>query len=51
MDGRGSLSTTGTSFVVPTATGDKQLFVDPTLYDAGMGWDIAASVTSDVRAP
>jgi hypothetical protein len=35
----------------PTRTGDTQLFVDPTLYDAGFGWDVRDSVTGDVRAP
>jgi hypothetical protein len=35
--------------VVHTAAGDSRLFVDPTLYDAGLGWDISASVVGDVR--
>jgi hypothetical protein len=37
--------------VVRTPAGERRLFVDPTLYDAGMGWDIASSVTGDVRTP
>jgi hypothetical protein len=37
--------------VVRTATGTRRLFVDPTLYDAGLGWDIAASVSGDVPVP
>jgi hypothetical protein len=37
--------------VVHGPAGDRKLFVDPTLYDAGLGWDIAGSVTGEVRAP
>jgi hypothetical protein len=37
--------------VVRTAEGARTLFVDPTLYDAGMGWDIRGSVAGDVRPP
>jgi len=37
--------------VVRTAAGDQRLFVDPTLYDSGLGWDIAASVTGSVPLP
>jgi hypothetical protein len=37
--------------VVHTGAGDRRLFVDPTLYDAGLGWDIAGSVTGDVVLP
>jgi hypothetical protein len=37
--------------VVRTAGGVKKRYVDPTLYDAGMGWDIGGSVTGDVPAP
>jgi hypothetical protein len=51
LDGRGLGEHDWNLVVVSTAAGDKQLFVDPTLYDAGLGWDIATSVTGDVRAP
>lgn len=37
--------------VVRTAAGERRLFVDPTLYDAGLGWDIAGSVRGDVPVP
>jgi hypothetical protein len=37
--------------VTHTAAGDRRLFVDPSLYDAGFGWDISASVTGDVATP
>jgi hypothetical protein len=36
---------------VRTAEGERRLFVDPTLYDAGMGWDISGNVTGEVRLP
>lgn len=37
--------------VVRGAAGETKLYVDPTLYDAGLGWDIAGSVTGEVRPP
>jgi hypothetical protein len=37
--------------VARTPAGERKLFVDPTLYDAGMGWDIASNVTGEVAAP
>jgi hypothetical protein len=37
--------------VVRTPAGERRLFVDPTLYDAGLGWDIAGSVTGAVPVP
>jgi hypothetical protein len=37
--------------VVHTAEGDRSLFVDPTLYDAGMDWDIEAAVRGTVPTP
>jgi hypothetical protein len=37
--------------VAHTPAGERRLFVDPTLYDAGMGWDIASSVSGAVRVP
>ncbi len=37
--------------VVPKAAGAQRLFVDPTLYDFGLDWDISRSVSGDVRAP
>jgi len=37
--------------VVPTAAGAQRLFVDPTLYDFGLDWDISRSVSGDVRKP
>jgi hypothetical protein len=37
--------------VVGTAGPPRRLFVDPTFFDFGLGWDIAAAVAGDVRAP
>jgi hypothetical protein len=37
--------------VVPSAAGAQRLFVDPTFHDFGLGWDIAGSVSGDVRTP
>ena len=37
--------------VVGTAGPPRRLFVDPTFFDFGLGWDITSSVTGDVRAP
>jgi hypothetical protein len=34
-----------------TADGDHRLFVDPTLYDAGIGWDIEPAVRGTVTTP
>ena len=31
--------------------GDRRLFVDPTLYDEGFGWDISRAVTGPVTTP
>jgi hypothetical protein len=30
--------------VARTPSGERRLFVDPTLHDMGLGWDISASV-------
>ena len=35
--------------VVRTPAGARRLFVDPTLYDMGLGWDISRAVRGDVR--
>ncbi len=37
--------------VVHTAGGDRKIFVDPTLYDAGLPWDIEGSVAGEVKTP
>jgi hypothetical protein len=37
--------------VLPTADGDRRLFVDPTLYDAGLDWNVEAAVTGTVATP
>ena len=38
--------------VVVRAPGEaKRLYVDPTLYDMGLGWDVSRAVTGDVRVP
>jgi hypothetical protein len=37
--------------VVHAPAGDRKLYVDATLYDAGLGWDIAGGVTGEVHAP
>jgi hypothetical protein len=37
--------------VVRTPAGPRRLYVDPTLYDMGLGWDISSAVTGDVRVP
>jgi len=37
--------------VVHTAAGPRRLYVDPTLYDMGLGWDISKAVLGDVRPP
>jgi hypothetical protein len=37
--------------VVGTPAGMKRLYVDPTLYDMGLGWDISGAVHGDVRPP
>lgn len=37
--------------VVHGPNGERRLFVNPTLYDAGLGWDISRSVTGDVTVP
>jgi hypothetical protein len=36
--------------VVPTDPKAKRLFIDPTLHDIGLDWNIARSVSGDVRA-
>ena len=35
--------------VVRTNDGDERIFVDPTLYDMGMGWDVSRAVKGKVR--
>lgn len=37
--------------IVPNVAGAKRLFVDPTLHDLGLDWDITRSVSGDVRTP
>ena len=37
--------------IVPNVAGAKRSFVDPTLHDLGFDWDIARTVSGDVRAP
>lgn len=37
--------------VIRSPAGERTLYVDPTLYDAGLGWDVAASVTGPVHPP
>ena len=37
--------------VVCTPEATRRLFVDPTLYDMGLGWDISRAVHGDVRLP
>jgi len=37
--------------IVPSVAGAKRLFVDPTLHDLGLDWDITRSVSGDVRTP
>lgn len=37
--------------IVPGVAGAKRSFVDPTLHDLGLDWDIARSVAGDVRPP
>ncbi len=37
--------------VAHTPDGTRRLYVDPTLYDMGLGWDIAGAVVGDVRIP
>jgi hypothetical protein len=50
LPGRG-LSDHDWVLVVPTPARAQRLFVDPTLYDFGLDWDISRSVSGDVRAP
>ena len=33
------------------ANGAQRLFVDPTFYDAGLGWDISSPVSGEIRTP
>jgi hypothetical protein len=37
--------------VARTSEGAHRLYVDPTLYDMGLGWDISRAVRGDVRLP
>lgn len=37
--------------VVPSMMSAQRLFVDPTLHDFGLGWDISKSIAGDVRTP
>jgi hypothetical protein len=37
--------------VAHTPDGPRRLYVDPTLYDMGLGWDISGMVLGDVRSP
>jgi hypothetical protein len=37
--------------VARTSDGTRRLYVDPTLYDMGLGWDISRAVLGDVRTP
>jgi hypothetical protein len=37
--------------VAHTPYGMKRLYVDPTLYDMGLGWDVSRAVHGDVRLP
>ena len=37
--------------VVPSAPGEKRLFVDPTFHDLGLDWDVSKSVVGPVRTP
>lgn len=37
--------------VARTSEGTRRLYVDPTLYDMGLGWDISRAVLGDVRTP
>lgn len=37
--------------VVPAAPGEQRFFVDPTLYDLGLDWDISGSVSGEDRLP
>jgi len=37
--------------VVHGSAGARRLFVDPTLYDEGLGWDISRAVVGPVTAP
>ena len=50
LPGRG-LSDHDWVLVVPTSARPEKLFIDPTLHDFGLDWDISRSVSGEVRVP